>query len=893
MNVPLLKTKLYLPPIRSELVARPRLLVRLRNALDAGHKLTLISAPAGFGKSTLLSDCASKCGVPVGWLSLDEDDNDVSRFWTYVVAALQTALRTDTETEFGQETVELLQLPQSPHTPTILTTLLNELADLPTQVILVLDDYHVIHTPAIHEGLAFLLDHQPPQLHLALSTRADPPLPLARLRARRRLTEIRANDLRFTVAETMTLLNEVLHLNLSPENVTTLEERTEGWIVGLQLAALALQNCADSSAFVSDFTGTHHYILEYLTEEVLHRQSPEVQAFLLRTSILERLNGALCDAVLSTSEIQNRMLQQLHATNLFLVPLDDERQWYRYHHLFADLLNNQLRQTLSVEEIQTLHLRASAWYEANGDTHDAIKHASQAQDWLRVADLVECAFTATVSGGGVTTLLRWSDALPEEIIRTRPRLCMYRGWALFLNGQYAQCERALHCADEALRVFPVSPEIDILRGELSAFLATVATIHQDVPEATKQARLALRYLPEAYLSARARALRALGIVYGLQSETDKLIEVCEEAKSLAITGNNILLASEVMSQIAYMRYHKGQLRQSAQVYQEILDLVPQPQKFPPAGLGYIGLALVALEWNDLAAVENYLRLGITLSRQGGIGYMLRTAFCIQAIHKQALGDEEGVAAAIQAAHQLPWLPGVSDIPVLLLQYRVRLHLLRGEVDIAAQWVTGAAFDKPVVLSALPAILDEIVQYSQARVALQQGDVVRTLAICDTMIPQAQAAGRLAHVIELTLLKSLALYAQAEPESALEALAQCLALAEPAGYMRLFFEAGEPLPALLKLAVEHGIQPDYASTLLAALGHPATVSQPLSPLVEPLTMRELEILRLICAGLSNQAIAETLVVSLNTVKKHSSNLYDKLGVQSRTQAVARAQALELL
>ncbi|MBN2393451.1 MAG: AAA family ATPase [Anaerolineae bacterium] len=256
--MPLLKTKLYLPPIRSELVARPRLLARLRQALDAGHKLTLISAPAGFGKSTLLSDCASKCGVPVGWLSLDEDDNDAARFWTYVVAALQTALRTDTEAEFGQDTLELLQLPQSPHTPTILTTLLNELADLPTQIILVLDDYHVIHTPAIREGVAFLLDHQPPQLHLALSTRADPPLPLARLRARRRLTEIRANDLRFTAAETMTLLNEVLHLNLSPENITTLEERTEGWIVGLQLAALALQNCTDSSAFVSAFTGTHH-----------------------------------------------------------------------------------------------------------------------------------------------------------------------------------------------------------------------------------------------------------------------------------------------------------------------------------------------------------------------------------------------------------------------------------------------------------------------------------------------------------------------------------------------------------------------------------------------------------------------------------------------------------
>jgi LuxR family maltose regulon positive regulatory protein len=343
-----------------------------------------------------------------------------------------------------------------------------------------------------------------------------------------------------------------------------------------------------------------------------------------------------------------------------------------------------------------------------------------------------------------------------------------------------------------------------------------------------------------------------------------------------------------------MRYHKGQLRQSTKAYQEILDLVPQPQNFPPAGLGYIGLALIALEHNDLETVEQHLQHGIKLSRHGGIGYMLRTASCVQAIYKQAVGDGVGALSAMQTAHDLPWLTGLSETPVLLLQYRVRLHLLRGEADFAVQWLTGEAFDKPVVLNGLSAILDEIVQHARARVAFARGDIAQVLAICDAVLPQAQSARRFARVIELSLLKALALYQQKQSDAALQALVQCLDLAEPEGYTRLFLEAGEPLPALLRLAVQKGIHVDYARELLGAMNVAEAENAPsVSPLIEPLTTREREVLHLIGAGLSNQAIAEKLIVSLNTVKKHSSNLYGKLGVRRRTQAVARAQELGLL
>ncbi len=617
MTLALLTTKFHIPSPRPELVPRPDLVERLESGLR--RKLTLISAPAGFGKTTLLSECAAQCGQPVAWLSLDEEDNDAIRFWTYLIAALQTV-----QADLGQEALQVLQAPQPPPVQSVLTPLLNDLAALSHALVLILDDYHVISNRAIHDGLVFLLDHQPQQLHLVTSTRADPPLPISRLRVRGQLTEIRADDLRFTANEAAAFLNEVMGLDLTLKDVQALETRTEGWIAGLQLAALSMQGRKDKQAFVAAFTGSHHYVLEYLTEEVVYRQPKAVQQFLLQTSILERLSGSLCDCV--TEGDSATMLERLRRDNLFVVQGDDEHHWYRYHHLFADLLNNLQRKKSSPEHIAELHRRASKWYEQNRTPRDAIKHSLQAQDFERAATLIEQEIKSTLSRGSVTTLVRWAEALPEEIVRTQPRLRMYQGWAMFLNAQGLLAQETLQDAKEIVQALRPSGEKDALRGELAAMLATIAAVRQEMPQAIEEAREALTYLPEDDLTSRARANRALGVAYGSIGDTNKAIQKYSQAKALALAAENHFLAAEIISQLASAHVHQGRLRRAAQSYQEIIELVDPVSQFPPAGMGYIGLADILLEWNDLDAVEDYVDLGITLCQRGGIGYSLHTAY---------------------------------------------------------------------------------------------------------------------------------------------------------------------------------------------------------------------------------------------------------------------------
>jgi LuxR family maltose regulon positive regulatory protein len=915
MDVPLLQTKLHIPPLREDRVSRPRLVARLDEGLRRGHKLALLSAPAGSGKTTLLSEWIGAGGHRGAWLSLDETDNEPARFWAYAIAALRTV-----HPNLGEEALELLQAPQPPPMSSILIPLLNEIAVLADRIVLVLDDYHVISTPALHQGVAFILEHAPRQLHLALSTRADPPLPVSRLRARGRLTELRADDLRFTPDEAAAFLREATGLGLAPSEVDALEARTEGWIVGLQLAALSMQgrDTAGREAFLASFAGSHHYILEYLTEEVLDRQPEPIRQFLLQTSILDRLCGGLCDAV-TGQEGSGATLTALQKGNLFLVSLDDERHWYRYHHLFADLLGNLLRQALPAERICELHRRASAWYEGEGEADAAIRHALAAGDAERAASLIEEAVAAALSRGDVTALLRWIEALPRDLVLARPRLCMYLGWSMFLNGQYVQSEQMLGAAEKALQGMPRASEVDSLRGELGAMLATIATLHHDVAAAISHAREALAHLPEERLAARARASRALGIAYGLSGGTDRLIEECGRARSLAIASGNRFLASEVISQLAFMRVHQGRLRQAAASYREIVDLAEHPSRFPPACLGYIGLAAVALERNDLDATQAYLDRGMELSRRGGIGYALRPAFCTQAILSEALGDPAGADAAMYQAIHLPWIAGSGDIATQLAQYQVRLQLLRGDVTAAARWSTGEALDAAAPVDRahwfehLPPVLHEVHQVALAQVYLAQGELGSVLAIYDRICETAYDAGRMARVIEISLLAALALLAQGEPEAALVPFERCLSLAAPEGYVRLFLEAGPQVVTLLTQTRDRDHAPEqggreaaghdvraYAARLLVAIGaavpetgRPVGVHSPAQLLVEPLSDRERQVLRLIGEGYSNQRVADTLYVSINTVKKHASSIYGKLGVRSRTQAVARAQELGLL
>jgi LuxR family maltose regulon positive regulatory protein len=891
MTLPLLTTKLYIPSPRLELVPRPRLIERLEGGLH--RKLTLISAPAGFGKTTLLSECAAKCGYPIAWLSLDEEDNDATRFWMYLIAALQTVY-----VDLGKEEGQLIQTHQPPAAQAILIPLLNDVAALSNTLVLVLDDYHVISNRAIHDGILFLLEHQPQQLHLVISTRADPPLPVGRLRARGQLTELRADDLRFTSDEAATFLNEMMGLGLTAQDVKALEARTEGWIVGLQLAALSMQGRKDIHEFVAAFTGGHHYVLEYLTEEVVYRQSESVQQFLLETSILDRLSGSLCNAVTYRDD-GDATLERLQRNNLFVVPLDDEYHWYRYHHLFADLLGNLLRKELSLERVRELHQRASEWYEQNGDPDNAIKHALQAQNFEQAASLIEQIAQAKLAHGKLITLIRWIDALPEDLLRTQLRLRLYQGWALNLSGQSDLAEQILQDARATLQTLPPSPENKALHGRLMALLTGIATQREEMVTVIQQAQEALTYLPEEDRISRARVYVALGTAYAYENDLEKAVQTWQQAKGLALDAGNPFLATAAIEMLAGMQiYHQGRLRAGRQTLQQVLDLATTPDgtRLPFSGTAHALLAEVYLEWNDLKTATGYLETGIELLRQGGISYGLIHTFCAKARLERAMDNTEGAVQALQTTEQALGMHSLWHMILHLASCQVRLWLCLGNVEMAARWAKGdPAIIKREMPDTLPIYLQEVQKISLAWVHLARQETEQVLATLEGFEEQAQAAGRLAQVIEICLLKALALQARGESAAAQVPFERCLTLAEPEGYVRLFLEAGEPVVALLQQAASRGICPAYASKLLSAFGEKSP-SAPLLlhtfALVEPLTKRECQVLQLICEGCSNQQISERLVVTMNTVKKHTSNIYSKLDVKRRTQAVARARELGL-
>jgi LuxR family maltose regulon positive regulatory protein len=893
-TVPLLTTNLYTPPPRPDLLSRPRLVRRLEEGLRPGHRLTLISAPAGYGKTTLLGEWAAHLDQAVAWVSLDAEDDDHARFWTYVIAALQQVAP-----DVHEIVPDGLGSPHRPLREALLSSLINRLAARADPLFLILDDYHFVTGSQIHRGITFLLEHQPDSVHLVLSTRADPPLPLFRLRARGQLTEIRSRDLRFTSDEANTFLNAVMDLALSSDDVETLETRTEGWIVGLQLAALSLQGRPDPETFIAAFSGSHHYVLEYLTGEVLRRQPDPIQRFLMETSILDRLCGPLCDALTDKSGGQ-AVLAHLHRRDMFILPLDDEHRWYRYHHLFADLLRNLARQALPREHIRELHLQASKWHERNDDLEEGIKHALRRGDFERSADLIEQAIRTTLSRGRVTSLLRWSEGLPKAIVRSRPRLLMYQGYAMFLNARLPLAKPMFQDARDALVGMPSSPENDALRGELAAMLATISVVEQDIGGAIEEAQEGLTYASEDDLITRARASRALGVAHGTIGDTDRAVRMLSQAKSLALAAQNHFLAAENISQLGATRMHQGRLRQAARAYQEILALVEAPSGFPPAGLGYIGLAEVNLEWNELRTVEDCLDKGIELCQRGGIGYALRPAYCVQALLRHALGDTEGALAAMQRAEAFDPTVATAERVVQTTSYEVRLRLALGHLHTARDWATGKGIVPHVSYEDLPIVLREMQQVSLARVLLAEDESNGVLEICRRLYPMAKPAGRLARVIEGRLLEALALQQLGDRDAALASFERCLALAEREGYVRLFLEAGDPAITLLRDAASRRIAPRYATRLLRAFGglaaergdatSPGTLAQ---PLVEPLSERELDVLLLISEGSSNQQIAETLIVTVHTVKKHASNIYGKLGVRNRTQAVARARELGIL
>ena len=859
---------------------RPRLIERLNEGLrhnqGFGRKLTLISAPAGFGKTTLVSEWVAGCGRPIAWLSLDDGDNDPTRFLTYLVAALQTLALSQVEglaPSVGAGVLAALRSPQPPPAEALLTALINEITTLPERFVLVLDDYHLIEAKPVNDALAFLVEHLPPQMHLVIATREDPQLPLPRLRVRSQLTELRAADLRFTPSEAADFLNQVMGLSLSAENIAALEARTEGWIAGLQLAAISTQGHQNATSFIRSFTGSHHFVPDYLIEEVLQQQSERIQTFLLRTSILDRLCGPLCDAVLDSPSASGQetagqeTLEYLERANLFIVPLDNERRWYRYHHLFGELLQQRLLQRLrqSVASapvdggrgVAELHVRASAWYEANGLEVEDFHHAAAANDVERAERLISGRGMPLHHRSTVNAILDWLGSLPKPVKDARPSLWVRSATLSLVAGQTTGVEEWLQSAEAGFEAAGLLAEPDgrtqDLLGQIACARATLALTHYQPETMIVQAHRALAYLDPNDLPFRFTAFWSLSYAHLLLGDRAAALRAATEAVAISqASGDSFstMLAADTLGGVQEM---ENDLHAAAETYQGLLRLMgDHPQ--PNACEAQLGLARIYYEWNDLDAADQHGRQSLQLARQYDEAidrFVVAEVFLARL--KLAQGDVAGAATMLaqadQSAHQQNFvarLPEIAAAQVLVL-------LRQGNLAAAAR--LAHAYPLPI---------------SQARVLLAQGDASAALDVLEPLRQQMEAKGWQDERLKVLVLQAVALHAAAlnadsEKDKAVQVLCDALALAQPGGFIRLFVDEGSPMARLLSEAAARGVMPDYIGKLLAAfqgvtndegqttgLSSAVTRSDP-SSLVEPLSQRELEILQLIAQGLSNREI----------------------------------------
>ena len=896
----LLTTNLQIPRLRAHLVPRLHLTARLRQGAE--RELTLVSAPAGFGKTTLLAQWLAESDIPGAWLTLEAEDNDPTRFLAYLIAALQII-----DAQLGATALALLHTPQPPSPETVLAVLTNNLVERGGgDVALVLDDYHVITANPIHRGMAYLVEHLPPQLHLILATRADPHLPLARLRAKGQLTEVRAADLRFRDTEASTFLQAVMGLDLPAEAIATLESHTEGWIAGLQLAALSLQGRTDASAFLARFTGSHRYVLDYLSDEVLERQPAAVQQFLLHTSVLERLSGPLCDTV-TEQEGSQAMLETLEKANLFVVALDDERGWYRYHHLFAQVLHSHLQQK-EPTLLPVLHRRASAWYEQHDLPVEAVRHALAIPDAELAARLIEPAGLPVGLQGQVYTVLGWLNALPEAVVCTRPRLCVYHAGLLTLTNQLEQSEARLLQAERCIQGLPTE-EAQAILGWVLDTRADIALYFGDIPLAVSLAQQALELLPETEVLPRVGSLTTSIRTYLVSGDVTSDSEH-KVAATVALVRTSGYLYSNVNSTclLAWLHILQGRLRQAAATFEQVAQVVSRPevlQTMFSSLFYYFGLGDLLREWNDLVAAERHLLQGMALIKETPMvePFVAVLGYTTLARLQQARGNIHVALATLEALRQMA---EQRHFPQHLLNrvaaVRAVLELSQGNLGAAISWAKSSGLSTE----------DEDLHYPHEReyLVLAQVRIAQAfehkaspflqdvLFLLDRLLRDAKAKARMGSVLEILVLHALALEAKRDRTAALTTLEQALVLAQPEGYVRLFVDKGAPMRALLRQAHTQSAVPDYITRLLAAFGEQHASDDPLASarpdsLVEPLTEREREVLRLLLDGASNREIAQRLVLSVNTVKRHVYNLCGKLGVQSRTQAIVRARALDFL
>ncbi len=906
----LLATKLHAPRSRPGLVPRDRLTDRLDDGL--GYGLVLVIAPAGYGKTVLLAEWARDGRYPAAWLSLDDGDNDPARFWRHAVAALEQI-----RPGISERTAPFLGPPAPANYEALVTALINELADGSgsEEALLVLDDYHVIGSDEVHTSLRFLLEHRPPELRLVLASRSDPPFGLARLRARGELVELRVAELRFTVEEAGALLQQVAAgpgPALPDGVVEALAARTEGWAAGLQLAALSLRDQPDVASFVAAFTGSHRYVLDYLAEEVLERQSEEVRSFLLETSVLERLNGPLCDAVTGGRESQ-ALLEHIDRAGLFLVPLDEVRGWWRYHHLFADLLRARLEQ--QPERAAALHRRAAVWYERRHLPDDAIHHTLAAGETAWAARLIEEHFDAVFNlRGEEATIQRWLPALPDVVVESRPRLLLAQAQMAAMRGDVKTMEPLIDTAERAYLDGTDEP-FEPTSGKSASLLVNIPAVI-----ALQRSYVAqLRGDAEATSVHTTKALAQVGdgedmlssAIQGFVAMAEWLrghLDAAEHGFASSIAGWR--MAGQVTTtawgnySLSRIQRARGRLDAAVQTNQRALEFTAAPGRrpLPAAGPALVELAEVAYERDDLGSALDYVTEGIALSRQFVHTPPLAAGLVTVAWIRQATGDPAGALEAVGEAERSS--PGPGGLFNLVPAERARLLLVQGDLDEAARWAELCGLDADDVAD-YPREREHLVL---ARLLVANGRPDQALALLDRLSAAAESQQRTCSIIEVMAVRALALAATGDAAGAMTALARALVLAYPQGYVRVFADGGPPTAALLGQLV--AAQRDNEAAMAVPLGYVARLERAFSNgqtgvdpgpspsvrtggLFDELTNREMEVLRMLAAGRSNQEIAAELVVSLDTVKKHVSHVLAKLGATNRTAAVARARQIALI
>jgi ATP/maltotriose-dependent transcriptional regulator MalT len=911
---PLLRSKIHLPSTRLNLVPRPRLREKILQGLRG--PLTLVIAPAGFGKTTLVAACIVGCRMPVAWLSLDTADNDVARFLKYLIAALQ-----ELDSTIGGESARLLAAPQQSSPEAILTCLINNLDVAQKEIILILDDYHFISSQTVHEQMAFLLEHCPNTLHLVVATRSDPPLLLPRLRARNKTVELRSADLRFTEAEAAQFLNDVMGLHLDSRSIAVLEERTEGWIAGLQMAALSMRDREDVPGFIKGFSGTNRYILDYLLEEVLASQSLEIQRFLLCTSILERLTASLCDAILANDDVSKTsnderstgsvalslhgsasILEYLDRANLFLVPLDDERQWYRYHHLFADLLQTQLQKSLGENGVARYHLRASEWYEQNGLPIEAIRHASLASDSERIERLIEQNYLVMLNRGEMSGIRSWMGKLNKELVTRRPWLCLYDAFSRSWFGQLEEATLLLNEAEKRIRFESSEPDIRAMIGYYSYVKSRVTAMEGDTQKAIEFCLRAHKNIPADNLGLQIEIGITLGYEYFLYGDFIKasktLHKMIRSAYSVRAI-NNPVAAYAILARVYALQ---GLLHDAYDLFQKAALLIPKTDGQYQGALGLVDVGIAALlcEWNDVETALVRVKQGLDFLPSWGKADDLLLAYITLLRIRLAQENRAEAVDALEKATQLIQTCGVfSEVRNAVEAAQVKMWLLQGDWLAVDRWV--ARLEKRFGSQDLFRYEDELIHITKARVCIAKNELDEAIHLLTCLAESAQSGGRMGRLIEILILKALALQGVGNTAQAGLALTQCLTLGEPSGYVRVFLDEGEPMRLLLSQWLTHaatGPIRGYAMRLLSqwqAKPYGAAQEKVFSSgeLIESLTPRELEILHLIALGKTNPAIAQQLVVARGTVKAHTASIYRKLAAANRTEAVARARDLGLL